>query len=79
MSYKSSGFAPLFSFARGGLAEVWTGGVYPLNNHELSDFPFSYNEILPYYNEVAKRIGVSGARDDLSRFIPFHDNIIFDV
>jgi choline dehydrogenase-like flavoprotein len=75
-SYKSSGFSPLFSFARGGLAEVWTGGVYPLNDHELCDFPFSYKDILPYYNEVAKRIGVSGAKDDLSKFLPHHDNIM---
>ena len=75
-SYESLGFSPLFSFAQGGLAEVWTGGVYPLNDHELSDFPFSYKDILPYYNEVASRIGVSGANDDLSRFLPFHDNIM---
>lgn len=75
-SYKSLGFSPLFSFAQGGLAEVWTGGVYPLNNDELSDFPFSCDEIVPYYNEVANRIGVSGARDDLSRFYPFHENVM---
>ncbi|MFX0137404.1 MAG: GMC oxidoreductase [Candidatus Hodarchaeota archaeon] len=75
-SYQSSGFSPLFSFARGGLAEVWTGGVYPLNDGELSDFPFSYRDILPYYNESARRIGVSGAKDDLSSFLPFHDNIM---
>ena len=75
-SYESTGFFPLFSFAKGGLAEVWTGGVYPLNDGELSDFPFCYKDILPYYNETARRIGVSGAKDDLSNFLPFHDNIM---
>lgn len=75
-SSESSGFSPLFSFAKGGLAEVWTGGVYPLNDGELFDFPFSYKDILPYYNESARRIGVSGAMDDLSNFLPFHDNIM---
>ena len=75
-SYKSAGFSPLFSFAKGGLAEVWTGGVYPLNDSELSDFPFSYKDILPWYNECAGRIGVSGEMDDLSNFLPFHDNIM---
>ena len=75
-SYKSMGFSPLFSFAQGGLAEVWTGGVYPLNDHELSDFPFSFKDILPYYNEVASRISVSGENDDLSKFMPFHNNIM---
>lgn len=75
-SCSSNGFTPLFSFARGGLAEVWTGGVYPLNDDELADFPFSYNELLPYYNEVADRIGISGEKDDLAELYPFHANIM---
>ena len=74
--FQANGFTPLFSFAQGGLAEVWTGGVYPLNDYELSDFPFSYKEIEPYYNEVAERIGISGAKDDLSQFLPLHENIM---
>ena len=27
--FKSRGFEPLISFGKGGLAEVWTAGVYP--------------------------------------------------
>ena len=33
MKVRAQGFAPLSSFAKGGLAEAWTGGVYPLNDH----------------------------------------------
>lgn len=73
--FNSSGFAPLFSFARGGLAEVWTGGVYPLNDHELSDFPFSFNDLLPYYSKVAARIGITGIEDDLSFSFPWHEGL----
>ena len=73
---KSSGFSPLRSFAQGGLAQAWTGGVYPFNEHELGDFPFRYKDIEPYYNEVAKRIGISGMKDDLSRFMPVHENLL---
>ncbi len=73
---KSSGFSPLRSFAQGGLAQAWTGGVYPLNTHELGEFPFRYSDIEPYYNEVAKRIGISGAKDDLSRFMPVHESLL---
>src|SRR5437867_974996 len=40
--YSAMGFAPLFSFARGGLAEAWTGGCYPFNDAELGAFPFAY-------------------------------------
>jgi len=73
---RSSGFEPLFSFARGGLAEAWTGGAYAYNDEELADFPFNYSDIEPFYNEVAKRIGILGAQDDLSRFHPWHENLL---
>ncbi len=72
----ASGFAPLFSFAQGGLAEVWTGGVYPLNDNELADFPFSMSELLPYYSQVADRIGINGKRDDMDMFFPWHENMM---
>ena len=75
-SYESRGFSPLFSFAQGGLAETWTGGCYPFNEAELEDFPFDYCALAPAYAEVARRIGISGARDDLARFLPFHDGIL---
>jgi len=74
--FKSDGFKPLFSFAQGGLAEAWTAGVYPFNDKELADFPFTYKELEPYYVEVAKRIGISGEPDDLIQFYPFHDDIM---
>jgi hypothetical protein len=73
---KSFGFEPLFSFARGGLAEAWTGGCYAFNDDELADFPFRYHDIEPFYNEVAKRIGILGAQDDLSRFYPWHEHLL---
>ncbi len=40
--FEARGFAPLFSFARGGLAEVWTGGCYPFHDDDLRDFPFGW-------------------------------------
>ncbi|HEX8069703.1 MAG TPA: GMC oxidoreductase [Pyrinomonadaceae bacterium] len=73
---QADGFAPLSSFAQGGLAEAWTGGVYPLNEEELKDFPFSYRDIEPFYSEVAARIGVTGVADDLARFYPLHKNLL---
>lgn len=72
----STGFEPLFSFARGGLAQAWTGGSYPFDDNDMKDFPFDYKDIEPYYEEVAERIGVIGVEDDLSRFFPFHKNLL---
>jgi choline dehydrogenase-like flavoprotein len=73
--WDARGFAPLFSFAAGGLAQAWTGGVYPLNDGELRGFPLRYRDLEPYYGVVAARIGVTGARDDLLRFLPWHDHL----
>ena len=74
-NWKAQGLTPLFSFAQGGLAEAWTAGVYPFNEAELQAFPFGYDDIAPHYREVARRIGVTGAQDDLARFLPWHDDI----
>jgi choline dehydrogenase-like flavoprotein len=72
---QATGFAPLASFARGGLAETWTGGAYPLDDRDLEAFPFGYRDIEPHFSEVAGRIGVAGAPDDLARFYPVHENL----
>jgi choline dehydrogenase-like flavoprotein len=74
--YEAKGFAPLTSFAAGGLAEAWTGGSYPLTDAELRAFPFAYRDIEPYYAEVTRRIGISGAVDDMARFFPVHADML---
>ncbi len=68
---RSSSMEALFSFARGGLAEAWTGGSYEFSDTDLADFPFRHADLRPYYAEVARRIGIGAAKDDLARFIPF--------
>lgn len=73
---KSEGFEPLFSFARGGLAEAWTGGSYAFNDAELADYPFGYDAIGPFYDAIAERIGILGADDDLARFHPRHGHLL---
>ena len=72
----TSGFAPLLSFAQGGLAEAWTGGTYPFSDVDLKNFPFSYKDIEPYYEEVCDRIGITGLKDDLAEFFPFQKNLM---
>jgi len=74
--WRADGFNPLASFARGGLAEAWTGGVYPFNDAELARFPFAYSDIAPYYDLVSRRIGISGSVDDLARFMPVHQDLM---
>lgn len=70
VSIVERGFAPMVSYARGGLAEAWTGGSYELRDEELADFPFDGAALRPHYASVARRIGISGVADDLRRFSP---------
>lgn len=73
---RERGFASLRSFAQGGLGEAWTAGCYPFSDQDLTEFPFGYDSLAPYYSEVAARIGVSGCADDLERFLPIHDGLL---
>jgi choline dehydrogenase-like flavoprotein len=73
---RSNGFSPLYSFAAGGLAEVWTGGCYPFDDRDLSAFPFDYAELKPYYSRVAAQIGVTGTDDDMAAVFPWHDGLM---
>ncbi len=66
----AEGFAPLLSFARGGLAEAWTGGSYAFTAEELEGFPFPSGEMGEAYEAVAAEIGISGALDDLMDVFP---------
>ena len=72
---RASGFAPLTSFARGGLAEAWTGGSFPFNAAEMRDFPVDFAQFAPHYGRIAARIGINGAEDDLARFVPVHEHL----
>jgi hypothetical protein len=74
--WRAEGFKPLASFAQGGLAQAWTGGVYPFNDAELGEFPFAYADIASYYDLIARRIGISGAVDDLAPFMPVHQYLM---
>ena len=73
---RTSGFSPLLSFAAGGLAEIWCAGCYPLTDGDLREFPIDHSDLAPFYEKVAKRIGISGADDDLTRFYPGHDGLL---
>jgi choline dehydrogenase-like flavoprotein len=77
---ESKGFAPLLSFAQGGLAQAWTGGSYPFSEGELDAFPFGWTELEPHYSEIAGRIGISGRTDDdLAPYFPSHGGLMAPV
>ena len=76
VTFRAEGFEPLVSFARGGLAEAWTGGCYPFTAADLAEFPFAFADLLPHYERVARRIGITGIEDDLAPYFPFHEGLL---
>jgi choline dehydrogenase-like flavoprotein len=63
---RSRNFDAVMSFAAGGLANAWGAGVYRFTERDLEDFPVSRAELEPFYDELTRHIGVSGAHDDLA-------------
>ena len=61
----SRNFKATMSFAAGGLANAWGAGVYRFTPRDLEGFPVSRAELDPFYDELTRHIGVSGANDDL--------------
>ena len=72
---QSRGFEPLQSFARGGLAEAWTGGSFPLTPAEFEEFPVEHTDIASAYDRVAERIGIMGLDDDITPHMPVHAHL----
>lgn len=64
----SEAFFPFASLAMGGMASGWGAGAMAYSREELKGFPVSYGDLLPHYEAVAERIGVSGEVDDLYPF-----------
>lgn len=69
MPVDSDTFFPMESLARGGLASGWGAGAFPFQDEDLHEFPVSRVDLEPHYEAVARRIGISGARDDLLPFL----------
>jgi hypothetical protein len=62
-------FVAVGSLAQGGLSNAWGCGVACLTANEIAKFPVSPSEMQSSYKDIAKRIGISGGKDDdLSEF-----------
>ncbi len=65
---RSSNFRAVMSFAAGGLANAWGAGVFRFTSSDLDGFPVKLAELDPFYDQLTRHIGISGAKDDLTPF-----------
>lgn len=61
----TNGFFALTSLALGGLTRGWGAGAFQYSAADMRDYPISRDDLVPHYEKVAERIGISGDRDDL--------------
>ena len=53
---------------RGGLTNVWGGGMFPFTDRELAGWPVTAAEMDPYYRIMADKVGVCGEADALNEY-----------
>jgi hypothetical protein len=53
---------------RGGLTNVWGGGMFPFTDRELAGWPVTAAEMDPYYRIMADEVGVCGEPDALDAY-----------
>ena len=79
IKFKKTNFKGVVSYALGGLANLWGGGVYRFDNNDLKDFPINYNDLKKYYNFLSKKIfKIQGKSDCLKKFLKeenMYDNL----
>ena len=61
---RTQGFTSVGTLTGGGLATAWGAGISMFDDHDLAEYPLSLRDLLPSYQRVSKRIGVSGTNDD---------------
>jgi choline dehydrogenase-like flavoprotein len=61
---RTSGFELFGVLAPGGLSTAWGGGAGCFTADEMRGFPISRPDLIPSYQAVASRIGLSGSVDD---------------
>ena len=65
----SDNFSAMESLAQGGLGNAWGAGVFPFSDAELREMHLRPDAMREHYEAVARRVGISGARDDLLPFL----------
>lgn len=72
----SQTFEGVLSLSKGGLANGWGAGVYRFNDRDLRGFPISAADLRPFYDEITRKIGISGANDDLAPYFGEDENLL---
>jgi len=54
----------------GGLTNYWGATMLPFTDQEMQDWPISRQELDPYYQKMARVVGLAAESDDLNKYFP---------
>ncbi len=72
---ESETFEGVISLAEGGLANGWGGGVFRYTDEDLQNFPLTYRDLKPHYDELNRHIGICGQDDALAPWLTRDDEL----
>lgn len=75
MRIKTKNFFSIGSLAKGGLSNIWGGGLEMIEKEDFSNFPYSKEEIMPFFKKVIKRI----TGQDLNKIINPKDSKVKEI
>jgi choline dehydrogenase-like flavoprotein len=61
-----------WSFARGGLSNVWGAAVLPYRADDIGDWPIGVDALAPHYRAVLSMIDFAAEADELDDFLPLY-------
>lgn len=76
LNVDSDDFQPMESLALGGLGAGWGAGAFPFTEYDHRSIPGLYSELLPHYQAVSERIGVTGDCDNLAESFGELNNLL---
>lgn len=62
----------LWSYAAGGLSNVWGANTLPFPDADLDGWPFGVSTLAEYYAEVLRYVPLAGAHDELQALLPLY-------
>ena len=54
----------------GGLGNFWSNGLFPFRAQDMTDWAIGYQDLKPYYQHIADRVGLAAVDDGLAAVYP---------
>lgn len=71
----TTGASVPISLSSGGLSNLWGGACYSLTKKDINEWPFTYSDLTPYYEQAAQLLNLWQIKDGLNAAYPLFGQI----